>query len=282
MPALGDLALMIQSRYPFIAVETSEEDRLETTLAQIAADLRVPFFVWTVTNGLHRYGLSNAIYDSAQPLKGLNNVAAMTGEAIFLMKDLHRYLADAAVVRKCLDVAPTFAHDRRVIVLSAVKIELAPELEPLTARLTLALPDAAELKSVVKCVVADCSRERPVSMGLSSADLDRLVDRLRGFTAFEAERALTQAILRDNTLDAKDIDFIVELKKEMTRRRRSRGNVPSYVRPLGQRRHGHQPAAIAFAVGIQQLGMACGAQARVLDARRIDAGLRQELLVRHP
>jgi SpoVK/Ycf46/Vps4 family AAA+-type ATPase len=27
MPALRDLALMIQSRYPFIAVDTSEEDR---------------------------------------------------------------------------------------------------------------------------------------------------------------------------------------------------------------------------------------------------------------
>src|SRR5438046_1863814 len=100
MPPLSDLALMIQSRYPFIAVETSEEDRLETTLSQVAGDLRVPFFVWTVTNGLHRHGLPNAIYDSQQPLKGLNNVAAMTGEALFLMKDLHRYLTDPAVVRK--------------------------------------------------------------------------------------------------------------------------------------------------------------------------------------
>src|SRR3989454_612288 len=82
MPPLSDLALMIQSRYPFIAVETSEEDRLETTLSQVAGDLRVPFFVWTVTNGLHRHGLPNAIYDSQQPLKSLNNVAAMTGEAL--------------------------------------------------------------------------------------------------------------------------------------------------------------------------------------------------------
>jgi len=217
MPPLSDLALMIQSRYPFIAVETSEEDRLETTLSQVAGDLRVPFFVWTVTNGLHRYGLPNAIYDSQQPLKGLNNVAAMTGEAIFLMKDLHRYLADAAVARKCLDLAPAFGHDRRVIVMSAVRVELPSELEPLTARFTLDLPGAEELKSVVKRVVAECARERPVSMGLSPADLDRLVDRLRGFTTFEAERAITQAILRDNTLDARDIDLIVEIKKEMLR-----------------------------------------------------------------
>ena len=70
MPPLSDLALMIQSRYPFIAVETSEEERLETMLAELAADLRVPFFVWTVTNGLHRHGLPNAIYDSQPPLDG--------------------------------------------------------------------------------------------------------------------------------------------------------------------------------------------------------------------
>ena len=127
----------------------------------------------------------------------------MTGEAIFLMKDLHRYLADAAVARKCLDLAPAFGHDRRVIVMSAVRVELPSELEPLTARFTLDLPGAEELKSV------DTGR---------SPDLDRLVDRLRGFTTFEAERAITQAILRDNTLDARDIDLIVEIKKEMLRR----------------------------------------------------------------
>ena len=81
MAPLGDLELMIQSRYPFIAVETSEEDRLETTLSQVAGDLRVAFFVWTLTNGLHRFGLPNALYDSQQPLKALNNVGAMAGEA---------------------------------------------------------------------------------------------------------------------------------------------------------------------------------------------------------
>src|SRR5438876_1213912 len=227
MAPSGDLELMIQSRYPFIAVETSEEDRLETTLSQVAGDLRVAFFVWTLTNGLHRFGLPNALYDSQQPLKALNNVAAMTGEAIFLMKDLHHYLTDPAVVRKCLDLAPAFGHDRRVIVMSAVRVELPPELAPLAARFTLDLPGPDELKSVVRRVVADCGREHRVTMALSPADLDRLVERLRGFTAFEAERAITRAILRDNTLDAPDIDFVVEIKKEMLRK----DGVLEYVSP---------------------------------------------------
>src|SRR2546427_13137957 len=96
MAPLGDLELMIQSRYPFIAVETAEEDRLEKTLSQVAGDLRVAFFVWTVTNGLNRFSLPNALYDSQQPLKALNNLGAMAGEAIFLMKDRPPYLTDPA------------------------------------------------------------------------------------------------------------------------------------------------------------------------------------------
>src|SRR2546422_5549380 len=88
----------------------------------------------------------------------------MAGEAIFLMKDLHHYLTDPAVVRKCLDLAPAFGHDRRVIVMSAVRVELPSELQPLAARFTLDLPGPDELKSVVRRVVADCAHQHPVSM----------------------------------------------------------------------------------------------------------------------
>src|SRR2546422_6967551 len=100
----------------------------------------------------------------------------MTGEALFLMKDLHRYLTDPAVVRKCLDLAPAFGHDRRVIVMSAVRGELPSGLAPLPARVTLDPPRPHQLKSVVRRVVADCARPHPVSMALSLAHLHPLVD----------------------------------------------------------------------------------------------------------
>ena len=225
--ALRDLELTIQSRYPFVAVETSEEDRLEKALFGIAGDLRVPFFVWTVTSGLRRAGLANAMYDTQQPIRALNTVAAMAGEAMFLMKDLHRYFGEPAVVRKLLDLAPEFKHDRRVIVFSAVNIELPSELGPLTAVHTLALPGPEELKRIVTHAIASCERDGPVKVQLPAADLDRLVERLRGFTAFEAERAVTRAIVQDRTLDARDIDTIIEIKKELLKK----DGVLEYVAP---------------------------------------------------
>src|SRR2546422_10167290 len=116
----------------------------------------------------------------------------MAGEAIFLMKDLHHYLTDPAVVRKCLDLAPAFGHDRRVIVMSAVRVELPSGLQPLAARFTLDLPGPDELKSVVRRRVADRRGEHRGAMALPPADLRRPVDRRRGVTAFPAQRANTR------------------------------------------------------------------------------------------
>jgi len=43
MAPLRDLKLMMQSHYPLIAIETSEEARLERILVEVATSLRVLF-----------------------------------------------------------------------------------------------------------------------------------------------------------------------------------------------------------------------------------------------
>src|SRR5688500_18162605 len=146
---------------------------------------------------------------------------------MFLMKDLQRYFGEPPVVRKLLDLAPEFKHDRRVIVLSAVKIELPSELNALTAVHALELPGPDELKRIVTQAISACERDGPGKVELPAADLDRLVERLRGFTAFEAERAVTRAILKNRSLGARDIETIVEIKKEMLKK----DGVLEYVAP---------------------------------------------------
>jgi SpoVK/Ycf46/Vps4 family AAA+-type ATPase len=215
MAPLRDLELMIQSRYPLIAIETFEEARLERILAEVVTSLRVPFFVWSVTTGLKRYGSLTSIYDSQTPLKALNNVAAMPGEGLFLFKDLHRYFEKPEVVRKLQDLAPSFKMDRRVIVLSAARLVLPAELQTLAGVFTLDLPGPDELKAIAQRVVADLSRQRPIRVDLTPADFDRLVERMRGFTELEAERAITKTVLRDGALSRNGLEAMVEIKKEL-------------------------------------------------------------------
>jgi SpoVK/Ycf46/Vps4 family AAA+-type ATPase len=213
MEALKDLELLFHSRYPIIAVETYEEERLEETLQQIAVKLSLPLFVWTVTEGLRRQGADKPIYDSQHPLKALGNVAAINNDGIYLFKGLHRYLGETEVVRKLQDLAASFVKGQRALVLSAPQITLPPEIEKLAAFFKLELPTVEELQALTKRVVSDLSRQHKIKVELSSAEFDRMAEGLKGFTLFEAERALTMVILKDLALTRKDLDLILEMKR---------------------------------------------------------------------
>ncbi|MBI4610446.1 MAG: AAA family ATPase [Candidatus Rokubacteria bacterium] len=208
-----DLELLIRSRYPIIAVETYEEERLEQALQRLAAKLGIPLFVWTITEGLRRHGADNAIYDSQLPIKALGNLAAIKGDGLYLFKDLHRHLGEADVARKLQDLARSFAKDRRAVVLSAARVTLPAELEKFAAFFRLDLPGVEELKGLVKRVVRDLSRQHTIAVDLSPEEFDLLAASLKGFTLFEAERAVTRAILQDLALTRKDLELITEIKK---------------------------------------------------------------------
>jgi hypothetical protein len=50
-----ELRLLVNSRHPIITVETPEEERFEQLLLEVAAELGVPMYEWSVTAGLAKY-----------------------------------------------------------------------------------------------------------------------------------------------------------------------------------------------------------------------------------
>src|SRR4030095_3212158 len=101
--------------------------------------------------------------------------------------------------------------------------------QPLAAPYTFALPTAPELKAVATALIERIRKERPLRVELTDAEMDACVDRLRGMTAFEAERTLSQAIVRDNGLTKTDIEYIVSIKKELLKR----DGLLEYIAPRG-------------------------------------------------
>lgn len=224
---MKDLELLVLSRYPIIAVETYEEERVEEALRDIATRLGVPFFVWSLTDGLRRDGAEAPIYDSQRPIMALANLAGITQDHIYLFKDLHRHLDQPDVVRKLQDLARSFGRARRAIVFSAPRIVLPAELEKLVALFRLGLPTEDELRALAGRIVTELSREHRVKVELTPTEFDRLVAGLRGFTLFEAERAVTKLVLDDFALSLRDLDRLVEIKKELL----ARDGVLEYVPP---------------------------------------------------
>jgi hypothetical protein len=122
-----ELRLLINSQNPIITVETAEEERLAHLLTAIAVELCVPMYAWSVTAGLARIA-GEPIYGTAQPEQALTNIAQIRGDAIFLLKDFARYCNNDKICRMLRDLADAFRSVRRSIVISALSLNLPPEI----------------------------------------------------------------------------------------------------------------------------------------------------------
>ena len=208
-----DLRLLVNSHYPLIAAETSEEDRLEEMLAAIAGEINVPLLIWSVTTGLCRRATPGAIYGTEDPEKALGNIAAMHGDGIYLLKDFTRYLQQDKVLRRLRELAEQFRNARRSIVLSAPAVEIPPEIEAEIVHFHLALPDVATLLPVVQAILADAAKEAPLKIDLDAAGVRQLACNLSGLTLEEARRTLRKCLLDHRRVDVVTLAAVLEAKR---------------------------------------------------------------------
>src|SRR5215471_10913834 len=189
-----ELRLLINSRHPILTVETTEEDRVEQLLLEVATDLGVPLFTWSVTLGLARFQ-GAPIYNSEPPEAALSNIAVVQGDGIFLLKDFARYCENDKVCRRLRELAEQFRAARRSIIITAGAIKLPPELDGESAPFELGLPGNDELLAGVKQTLADLNRDSRIVSTLDSSALEKLASRLAGLPFAEAMRTLRRCAL---------------------------------------------------------------------------------------
>lgn len=210
------LCLLVNSRNPIITVETSEEQRFCTLLENVAEQLGVPLYVWSVTAGLGKAG-GSPLYNSNQPEQALANIGTIQGDGIFLLKDFARYCDNDRISRRLRDLADGFRTARRSIVLLAASIALPAELSADAVAFQLGLPSAEEMLGGVRRTLAEINASRGVPCVLDMAGLGQLAKNLTGLSEEEAMRVLRQCVLARGKVDAGLLDDVLEAKRQALR-----------------------------------------------------------------
>jgi AAA+ superfamily predicted ATPase len=300
---LERLKVLIDSSTPIVVMETVEESRAVRLVRVACSALNLAAFEWTIATGLvrsggnsvvsdlnggafppggHRNGTvddlaesAKALYDSREPAKMLANLEGISIEAAFILKDLHRHMEDAVVVRRLRDVGQKFATNRRTVILTAPKISIPPELASLVEYLELPLPDRQRLRQIIDECLVRVSKTHTLQRRLDPAGLDNMADNLRGLTEEEAERAISQALVARYALCPETVTDVLEAKKSLLRRSEmldfidvsdtlsSVGGLENLKRFLAQRRGSWEESARAFGLdpprGVIILGVqGCG------------------------
>ena len=212
--AAHELKTLVLSFHSLLAIETVEEERVRSLLIEVSNDLRLPFWEWSVTDGLRR--LRGATLDMTQDaLMALKNISALDSDAIYLFKDLTPYLSNASIARALRDLAQKLTSSKSMIVLTGSPLELPPDLDLLAVHFDLQLPDESELRALVRGVVDSIGARQPVKVDLSRDDAQRIVRSLSGLTLNQARQVIAEAIVDDNTLSAKDIQTVIKRKGEL-------------------------------------------------------------------
>ena len=209
-----DLEVLIRSRYPVVAVDTLEEDRLLELLGRVARRLDVPLYTWSRTQGLVREGKDQATYDTADPFKMLAHLEAAAAPGVVLLADFHPYLEDPLLVRKLREALPAFTSDRRALVLSGHGIRLPPEIGKQGVPYRLSLPDLEEIQAELRKVVRKAALEEEVRIEIREEEADGMARELQGLTRDEIRRTLRRAMVEDGRLTRADIDLIRAAKRE--------------------------------------------------------------------
>lgn len=301
METLERLKILIDSSTPIVVMETVEEMRAVRLVRTACSSLNLAAFEWTIAGGLVRCGSdtadlgfengslpaggyvahapdtenAKAIYNSREPAQMLANLEAISIEAAFILKDLHRHIDDPVVVRRLRDVGQKFATNRRTLVLTAPKISIPPELASLVEYLKLPLPDRRRLRQIIDEVLVRVSRAHTLQRRLDANGIDAIAENLRGLTEEEAERAISQALVARYALCPETATDVLEAKKAMLKRQEmldfvevsdtmaSVGGLDNLKRWLAQRRGAWEDKAREFGLeapkGVIVLGVqGCG------------------------
>lgn len=216
--SVHDIKTLVLSSHPVVVIETVEEDRVHSLLLSVSAQLRMPFFEWSVTRGLTRAEEPNSIYRmTANPLALLQHVEGLTVAGLFLLKDFSRHLEDAAVARQFRELAQRFTRRRSTSVLTGATVQLPADIEQEAVRYNLLLPDRVELETVINHVLTSLKKNPRRDAQLAPKEREELLRALRGMTLNQARQAVSHAVLEDGQLTARAIQGVLDRKAQAIR-----------------------------------------------------------------
>ncbi len=218
MQDVNDLALIIDSKVPLIALETHDEPAALQLLTRVAMQRQLGYFCWSITEGLNRLGFGGDVSDGAlSPADVLRQIKKRSSPAIFALCDFHPFLGNQPEhVRLLKDIAMAYDRLGHTLVLISYELELPPELRRFSAKFQLAMPNDAQLLAIIRDEINAWNKHNPQQLLQSDPALvKQLVRNLRGLTEADARRLAHSAIHNDGAITTADIRGVNRAKFEL-------------------------------------------------------------------
>jgi SpoVK/Ycf46/Vps4 family AAA+-type ATPase len=218
---VGELDTLVRARYPLVWLVTSEEQRLEAILGDLAGRHGKALLGWSVTRGFRRLGGARSLTApdvAREPVAALQAIEQLSEPALVVLQDFHAFLGEAAVVRALRDLAHALKSTYTTVLIVSPVLTIPPELEKEITVLDVPLPAQRDLLGLLREIVTVVRSEGKAKVELTNEDAEQLVRAALGLTLSEAENAFAKAIAHDGKLSREDIKLVLEEKRQVIRK----------------------------------------------------------------
>jgi len=221
MNELHDLELTLNSRTPIVIIESHEELRIIRMLTQLGMRLPHPLFRWSVTDGLQRLEID---YDPqrtvSDPDNLLKHIKAVSRPGIYLLLDFHPYLDDPLHIRLIKEIAQEHERIPRTLILLSHELKIPPELQHLSSRFQLQMPDRAAIKKLIQeeARIWQAKNTGNRQVKIDPEAVNQLANNLTGVTTSDARRLIRTAIEDDGAITYDDLPTTMQAKYELISR----------------------------------------------------------------
>lgn len=228
---LRELDVRIRARYPLIAVNTYEEDRLRDALLDLIFQERhkeKPLFFWSRPTGLQKIAdPKEGILQHPQVVADTDDPESILGyigeqkTGIFLLCDYAPYISpygqeDAMLVRRLREIAWKLKSTKATVLFVGPSFPDLKTLEKEITQVDLELPKDVEIEDSIELQLENL-KSSGLDIDLTKETKDALLQSLLGLTAGEISNVIAKAVISCNGLNPESINVILEEKKNVIR-----------------------------------------------------------------
>lgn len=207
----------IRASYQGLAVSTTEESRLETTLNYVGKKSGLPMVIWDIAQGftgncpkdakdrkyMSPHEALKAVTDKTDK-SPFHNSSGKENNYLFVFRDLDDFFQDPVVRRlirtMCEGNQLVYNLWKRPLVITSSRLQLHDKIKPYLTVLEFALPDEARLQAVFdfvrRSIVGKGNDEKAKAKAACAPELEeQIVTAMKGLTTGEAENALSHSLV---------------------------------------------------------------------------------------
>lgn len=213
---LGRLEGLIGSGRPLVTIQTYEEEQALELVRQAALGSK-GLSIWTVLSGVYDGLLDRpeAVAGTTNPAAGLYHLGYQNQSRVVCLIDMVAHLEEPAAIRGLRDLIAAMERRNGTLVMIDHSDRLPGVVAAHAARFELSMPDEEELERIVRDTVKRLHSDKAVKVDLSKRSLSAIVSNLRGLTRRQAAQVVADIVRDDNSIDQRDIERVVQLKREV-------------------------------------------------------------------